>query len=209
MDHWTQIPNDDDINQTVEALAANNIQAIVVENGEEAKKKFLELVPEGSEVFANTSTTLDELGLTQEINGTVKFISIKNKVSQMPANTPDEQIKKRQIGSAMQYSTGSVHAITQDGHVLIASGSGSQLGGYAYGAEHIVWVASANKIVKDVKEGLQRIYEYTLPLEDARMKKVHGPESGSSPRKILIFNSDPAWTPNRTKLILIKEQHGF
>ena len=206
---WTQIPTDDVINKTVEALKANNIEAFVVENGEEAKKKFFELVPEKSEVFTNTSTTLDQLGITEEINESGKFVSLKNKVSEMPANTPEEQIKKRQIGTAMQYSVGSVHAITQDGHTVIASGSGSQLPGYAYGAEHVVWVASANKIVRDIQEGIQRIYEHALPLEDVRMKKVYGPESGSNPRKILIFNSDPVWTPDRTKLILVKEQFGF
>lgn len=209
MNKYTEIPSDDLINSVVEKLKENNIEAFVVENGEEAKKKFFELVPEGAEVFTNTSTTLINLGITEEVNASGKFVSLKNKVSEMPANTPEEGIKKRQIGTAMQYAVGSVHAITYDGQVLIASGSGSQIPGYAYGADHVVWVASANKIVEDLNAGLKRIYDYILPLENDRMKSVYGPDATSSPRKILIFNSDPMYTADRTKLILVKEPLGF
>ena len=116
---------------------------------------------------------------------------------------------RKQVGSAMSYAVGSVHAITNDGHVVIASGSGSQIPGYAYGASHVVWIASANKIVSNVQMGLKRIYEHILPLEDARMKKVYGPESGSSPRKILIFNAESDYAKGRTKLIIVKEPLGF
>lgn len=207
--NYTQIPSDKIINATVEALAKNNIETFVVENAEEAKKKFFELVPEGSEVFTNTSTTLDQLGISDEINESGKFVSLKNKVAKLAKEEPDETIKRRQIGTAMPYAVGSVHAITRDGHIVIASGSGSQIPGYVYGADHVVWVASANKIVADMHEGLIRIHEYILPLEDARMKKVYGPESGSTPRKILIFNSEADYNKDRTKLILVKEQFGF
>ncbi len=209
MDNYKTIPTDEIINNVIGELKKNNIEAFVAENKEEAVKKFFELVPGGAEVFTNSSTTLDQLGINEEINGSDKFVSLKNKVIQMKGDTPKDGILKKQIGTAMEYSVGSVHAITDDGHLMFASGSGSQIPGYAYGAEHVVLIASANKIVKDINAGLKRIYDYILPLEDARMKKVYGPEAGSSPRKILIFNSDPAYSPDRTKLILVKEPLGF
>ncbi len=209
MNKYTSIPSNEAIEKTVEALKANNIEAFVVENGEEAKKKFFELIPEGSKVFTNTSTTFDQLGLTSEINESGKFHSLKNEVIKIAKDDPENTVLRKQIGSAMHYATGSVHAITSDGHVVIASGSGSQIPGYAYGADHVVWVASANKIVEDINEGIKRIYEHILPLEDARMKKVYGPESGSHPRKILIFNSEGDYNKDRTKLILVKEPLGF
>jgi hypothetical protein len=209
MKNYTQIPSDDLINQTVKSLKDNNIEVFVVENGEDAKKKFYELVPEGSSVFTNTSTTFDQLGLTSEINDSGKYTSLKNEVMKIAKAEPENSIKRKQIGSAMPYAAGSVHAISSDGHVVIASGSGSQIPGYAYGADHVVWIASANKIVKDTNEGFKRIYEHILPLEDARMKKVYGPESGSFPRKILIFNGEGDMNRGRTKLILVKEPLGF
>ncbi|HVZ12204.1 MAG TPA: LUD domain-containing protein [Patescibacteria group bacterium] len=206
---WTQIPTDEVINATIAALDANNIEAFVVENGEDAKKKFFELVPEGSEIFTNTSTTLDTLGITEVLNNSGKYTSIKNKVMELAKSEPENAIHRKQIGSAMPYATGSVHAITADGHLLIASGSGSQLPGYAYGADHIVWIAGAHKLVKDVNEGIKRIYEHSLPLESARMNKVYNTTTGSNPRRILIFNNENDMNKARTKLIIVKEVLGF
>ncbi len=40
----------------------------------------------------------------------------------------------RKLGGAPDYTAGSVHAVTEDGQVLIASNTGSQLGPYASGA---------------------------------------------------------------------------
>lgn len=209
MNKYIDIPSNETIQNVVEALKANNIDAIVAENGEEAKKKFFELVPEGSSIFENTSTTLDELGISKEIHESGKYVSLKNEVAEMPAETPEQQILKRQVGTAMEYAVGSVHAITEEGHILIASGSGSQIPGYAYGALHVVWIASANKSVKDLNEGLKRIYDFILPQEDARMKKVYGPQAVSYPRRILLFNTEPPYNSGRTKLILVKEKFGF
>jgi len=51
---FNQIPSDDIINKTVEALKANGIDAIVVANQAEAKQKALELIPQGSEIMTVT-----------------------------------------------------------------------------------------------------------------------------------------------------------
>lgn len=209
MDKWTKIPSDEVINQTVETLGKNNIETFVVETGEQAKKKFLELVPEGSEVFTNTSTTLDTLGINEVLNESGKYVSLKHKVENMPGDTPEQIRERRKAGSAPEYAVGSVHAVTADGHVLIASGSGSQLPGYTYGATNIVWVVGAHKLVENIDDGIKRIYERALPLESERINKVYNTTSGSSPRRILIFNSENDSNKNRTKMIVVKEVLGF
>lgn len=100
---------------------------------------------------------------------------------------------------------GSVHAVTQDGHILIASNSGSQLPAYAYSAAHVIWVVGTQKIVKNIEEGMKRIYEYCLPLEDARAQKAYG--VGSAVNKLLIVNVEKV--PGRITIILVKEKLGF
>ncbi len=209
MDKWTKIADDTTIEATAAALAKNNIETFIVPTAEEAKKKFFELVPEGVEVFTNTSTTLDQLGITPELNDSGKFVSLKHKVASMPADKPEDARAKKAVGSAPEFAVGSVHAITSDGHLMIASGSGSQLPGYVYGADHIVWVVGAHKLVKNIDEGLKRIYEHSLPLESARMNKVYNTTAGSNPRRILIFNSENDGNKNRTKIIIVKEVLGF
>ncbi len=101
-------------------------------------------------------------------------------------------------------SIGSVHAITHQGQVLIASATGSQLAGYAFGANHIIWVVGAQKIVRNVDEGLRRIWEYSYPLENERMQTLYGVDS--FPNKILLVQGE---LPGRISVLLVKEAVGF
>src|SRR3989344_6396678 len=203
MKTWTQIPDNKVIEETAAALAKNNIETFVVETGDEAKKKFFELLPEGSEVMVNYSLTLKDLGIASEVNDSGRYKPLKDVLSKMDSKI--QGVEKRRVGSGMQYACGSAHAVTQDGRVMMTSGSGSQIPGYAYGAEHIIWVIGAHKIVKDIDEGLKRIYEHSWPLENERMKKY----GGSNPRRILTFNNENEGNKERTKEIIVKEVLGF
>jgi hypothetical protein len=111
----------------------------------------------------------------------------------------------RKIGAAPEVMIGSVHAITEDGEALIASGSGSQLGPYAYSAGSVIWVVGAQKVVTDLEEGLRRLREYSHPREDARFRAERG--SPSSLNKILILNRESV--PGRTTVILVNEELGY
>ena len=50
-EEFAKLASAEQIERTVKALEVNNIHALVAENGEEAKRLFFELVPEGAEVF--------------------------------------------------------------------------------------------------------------------------------------------------------------
>jgi len=89
--------------------------------------------------------------------------------------------------------------------VLIASNTGSQLGPYASGAGKITWVVGAQKIVKDLDEGLKRIYEYCLPLEEEHMQELY--HMGTGVNKVLIVNKEIR--PDRMTMIIVKEMLGF
>ncbi len=90
---------------------------------------------------------------------------------------------------------------------MVASGSGSQLPAYSYGATHVVWVVSTKKIVKNLDSAFERINTHVLPQEDIRMKKVYGPESGSNVNKLFILQRE--LNPARITLIFVKEDLGF
>ena len=59
----------------------------------------------------------------------------------------------RILAAAPEYVVGSVHAVTEEGSLLIASASGSQLGPIVSGAEHVIFVIGGQKIVPDLKRG--------------------------------------------------------
>lgn len=204
MKKFDELANDASIKKTVDALKANNIDTIVVKSGQNAKEKVLELLPKGAEVMDMTSVTLETLGIPKKIQESSKYNSVKKKLTQMNRETQEREMQR--IGAAPEWAIGSVHAVTEDGKVLVASNSGSQLPGYAYGASHVIWIVGAQKIVQNVDEGMKRIYEYVLPLESDRAHKAYG-VPGSFVSKLLIFNKEQ--TPGRITMVLVKEKLGF
>lgn len=200
---WNQIPSQEIITKTISALKANGIDALVVDSGGAAKQKVFDLLPLGAEVMTTSSVTLDTLEISKEINESGKYNSLKKKLSSMDRAT--QSLAMQKLGAAPEWMVGSVHAVTEDGKVIIASNTGSQLGAYAYAASHVIWVVGAQKIVKDLDAGMKRIYDYILEKETARMLKVHGVPSNVS--KLLIINKEIK--PGRITLILVKEELGF
>lgn len=199
---WTTIPNMQTIEKTIAALKENGIEALVVGSEDEAKQKALELIPEGSEVMTMTSKTLEAIGLDKIFNESGKYNSVRAKLMD---KVTDPREKKR-LGAAPEYTIGSAHAVTEDGHVLIASNTGSQLAAYVYGADHVIWIVGAQKIVKDNDEAMKRLYEYTLPLESKRAHEAYG-VPGSFISKILVV--DREIKPSRISIIFITKNLGF
>jgi len=185
------------------ALGRNGIDASVVDTGEEARRLVLDRLPDGAEVFTSTSTTLDTIGLTSVINESPRFQALQPRLLKMDRQTRGGEIRRLRAGPDI--IVGSAHAITEDGQLLVASASGSQLGPYAWGAGTVIWVAGTQKLVADLDEGMRRIEEYCYPLEDRRSRKVYG--EPSSIRKVLIINREDR--PGRMSMILVRQQLGF
>ncbi len=198
-----ELADEQTIEKTKAALKANGLEAWVVNSGEEAKAKIMELLPPGAEVMSMTSMTLEALGIAKEINTAGKYASVRSKLTSMSKDSQGSEMRK--LGAAPDWTVGSVHALTEDGHAVIASMTGSQLPAYAYGAGKVIWVVGAQKIVQDVAEGLQRINDYVFPLEDARAMKAYGVHSGVN--KLLIVNKEVQ--PGRITVIIVKEKLGF
>jgi len=55
------------------------------------------------------------------------------------------------------FALGSVHAITREGTLVIASASGSQLASYVWGAANVIFVVGAQKLVTTAEEARERI----------------------------------------------------
>ena len=82
---------------------------------------------------------------------------------------------------------------------------GSQLGPYASGAAKVILVVGTQKIVSDVEEGMARLEQYALPLEDVRAMEAYGIHS--SINKVLIINRE--FVPGRITVVLVDEALGF
>jgi LUD domain len=200
---YAELASSDRISAVARALEKNGIQAFVVERGADAKAVVESLLDDGAEVFNNTSRTLETIGVADEIERAGRYEPLRLRLYQMDREMQAREM--RTIAASPEFIVGSVHAVTDDGALLIASASGSQLGPIVSGAGHVVLVIGGQKIVTDVTEGMRRIYEYSFPLEDERARRVLGVPSGVN--NILIINR--ATLPGRITAILVNESLGF
>ncbi len=200
---FSNLASDAQIERTVKALSAHGMQAVVVQNAAEARQKVAELVPAGAEVFISSSATLSQTGITDDIDNSGRYDSVRVKLSKLNYQTQGREMLK--LGATPEYVLGSVHALTETGTAIIASATGSQLGSYGAGAAKVIWVVGSQKIVPDFAVGMQRIREYTLPLEDARAMQAYGMHS--SINKTLVVDREA--TPGRITVIIVKENLGY
>ena len=184
------------------ALRAVNIETEIVATRKAARDRVLELLPEGSEVHIGLSETMRELGVSPLVEESGRYNAIRPLLMKLDRDTQRREMAK--LATAPDYMLGSVHAVTEEGDLVIGSGTGSQLAPYANGAGHVILVAGAQKVVANLDLGLRRLREYSFPLEDARMKGLGRP--GSLLAKTLIISFD---SPGRTRLILVEEPIGF
>lgn len=202
---YTKIASDSVIKKTVEALKERNIHAIVVDTKEEAMEEIKKLIPKGASVMNGSSTTLDEIGFVDYLKeGAHGWDNVHADILNEKDKAKQARLRKESV--LADYFLGSAHAITEEGQLMIASASGSQIPSYAYTSDNVIWVASANKIVADREAGFKRIEDYVFPLEDKRMQSVGYP--GSAIARVLIIEREIM--PNRhLTLILVKEKLGF
>jgi hypothetical protein len=185
------------------ALEANGISVLRAANAAEAKEVVLDLIDEGSEVHHGASMSLDVAGITDEVDESGRYRSLRPRLFSMDRETRADEI--RRLGAAPDFMLGSVHAVTETGSMLAASMGGSQLGPYVSGAGRVILVVGTQKIVSDLEEGLRRIEEYAFPLEDARAQAAYGIHSAVN--KVLIINREI--TPGRITVVFVDEVLGF
>lgn len=98
-----------------------------------------------------------------------------------------------------------MQAVTEDGTVVMASASGSQLAAYASGAGAVIWVVGAQKIVPDLPAAIRRVETYAYPLEDRRARAAYGRPSIVA--KLLIVSHEVL--PARATLVLVRQTAGY
>ena len=116
-----------------------------------------------------------------------------------------QALEMQKLGAAPEWTVGSVHAVTEDGKIIVASATGSQMSAYVFGSPHVIFAVGSQKIVKDLDEGMKRVEEYVLPLESERAMKAYG--MPSSINKVLIINKEV--NTSRLTMFIIKEKLGF
>ena len=190
------------IDRAVAALRANGFDAMVVPDAASARELLLSLIPEGAEVGEGASMTLDDIGVTEIIEKSGRYDAVRPRMWTMNRATQMREIRK--LSAAPDVQINSVQAVTEDGRMVIASMTGSQLGPIASGAGRVILVVGSQKVVPDLATASRRVEEYSFPLEDARAQQAYGRHSAVN--KMLILNGEGV--PGRVSVILVRDAVG-
>jgi YkgG family uncharacterized protein len=200
---FAELASDAEIERAAQALEAHGIHTLIAENREEAEQMVFDLMPEGTEVFTASSQTREQLHIPADLERSERYDLVRAKLKKMHPRTQNREMVK--LGATPEYMTGSVHAAPEEGQVLIASNTGNQLGRYSAGAEKVIWMVGAQKIVRDFKAGMQRIEEYAYPREQEQLLRAMGMHSGLN--TFLMVNKEVK--PGNITMIIVKEELGF
>ncbi len=142
---FAELASDEQIAKAAAALERNGIRSLLAATGADARGLVESLLEDAAEVYNNTSQTLEAIGVADDIERSGRYQPLRLRLYRM-----DREMQRREmraLAASPDYIVGSVHALTEDGSLLIASASGSQLGPLVSGAGQVILVIGAQKIV--------------------------------------------------------------
>ncbi|MFQ3557034.1 LUD domain-containing protein [Streptomyces gramineus] len=186
-----------------DALAAHGFAVEILDDAAAARSRVRELIPEGASVLTAASETLRLSGIDDDVNTGGRYRAVRPRVLAMDRTTDADEI--RRPAACPDVIVGSVAAVTETGSLVVASGSGSRLPGYAGGAGRAIWVVGAQKLVPDLDTALRRVHEHCLPLETARTLRAYGRPSAVN--RLLVLNGEHV--AGRGSVLLLREAIGY
>jgi hypothetical protein len=184
------------------ALRARGFDVITAASAADARRRVLDLLPDGATVNTGASATLAALGISDAIERSERLAAVRPRVATMDRATEGAAIRRELASPDVMLA--SAAAVTEDGRVLLASGSGSQIGPIASGAGRVILVIGAQKVVPDLDAAFGRLTETVFPLENARAMAAYG--TGASVNQTLVLH---AGGRGRITVVLVPEAVGF
>jgi hypothetical protein len=190
------------ISTAADALRARGFDVITAASAADARRRVLDLLPDGATVNTGASATLAALGISDAIERSERLAAVRPRVATMDRATEGAAIRRELASPDVMLA--SAAAVTEDGRVLLASGSGSQIGPIASGAGRVILVIGAQKVVPDLDAAFGRLTETVFPLENARAMAAYG--TGASVNQTLVLH---AGGRGRITVVLVPEAVGF
>jgi L-lactate utilization protein LutC len=203
LDQYTTAASEETLQQVAAQINKRNIETVIVDDGDEARRLVLDRLPLSAEVLSGKSKTLQDTGIFDAMQEPGRYDALRPRYMKMDRQTQAREIRKLIAGP--DFMLGSVNAITEDGILVAASASSFQLGPYANTAGKVILVVGSQKIVPNLDAAMQRIREYVLPWEDALVRQRL--PTGSFVGKILIIERE--WVAGRMEVILVRKPVGI
>ena len=144
----------------IKGLESRNMTGYYAATKEEALKKALELIPEGSSVTMGGAMSAHEIGLVEAVkNGNYNFID-------------RDAMEDKRAAMLAAYDAdvflSSVNAMTQDGVLVNIDGNANRVSAIAQGPKKVLFIVGMNKVCDDVDGAMKRARNVAAPINAQR-----------------------------------------
>lgn len=193
-------------------LNNRHFEAYYCSTKEDALKKALELIPEGSKVGWGGALSASQIGLQDAIRKG-KY----NAIDRESCKTPEDKEKAaRDCFSADFFITGA-NALSMDGQMVNIDGMGNRVAAIVYGPKNILVIAGMNKVEETLEQAVIRARTVAAPMNQQRFLQNNPctqtgvcadckSETCICNQILITRHCRPA---GRIKLILVGEDLGF
>ena len=144
----------------IKGLESRNMTGYYAATKEEALKKALELIPEGSSVTMGGAMSAHEIGLVDAVkSGNYNFIDRDA--------TEDKRAAMLAAYDADVFLS-SVNAMTQDGVLVNIDGNANRVSAIAQGPKKVLFIVGMNKVCADIDSAMKRARNVAAPINAQR-----------------------------------------
>lgn len=195
--------------KVIRGLQSRNMTGWYAASKEEALKKALELIPEGSSVTMGGAMSAHEIGLVEAVRkGNYNFID---------RNAMEDKRAAMLAAYDVDVFLSSANAITEDGVMVNIDGNANRVSAIAQGPKKVLFIVGMNKVCDDVDGAVKRARAVAAPANAQRFglstpcSKTGSCMNCKSPDTICcqILITRFSRHPGRIHVILVNDSLGF
>jgi hypothetical protein len=145
-------------------MSSRGIETDFVETSSEALAFVLNWLPRDAVVGLGGSTSLRQIGLW----GALDELRMTVVNQQLPGVTKEERHELRRRNVMTDCYVMSCNSLVESGAIVVMNHTGNAVAALAFGAKKVLIVASVNKLVRTVEDGIGRVYHEVAPANSHR-----------------------------------------
>lgn len=155
------------VKRTIANLEKNNMKGYFLNTKEELLDLLNQLISDNTTVGVGDSVTLAELGVLDYIRD--RNLEFLDKYKSDITRAEKQEIYLKNFSSDTFMC--STNALTEKGELFNIDGNGSRVAPLIYGPDQVIIVTGINKIVRTLDEAVERVRQYSAPIDAKRLGK--------------------------------------
>ena len=146
--------------RVINGLQSRNMTGYYARTKEEALRKALKLIPEGSSISMGGSMSVHEIGLSEVLK--------TDKYNFIDRDATEDKRAAMLAGYDADIFLSSCNAMTEDGILVNIDGNANRVSCIAQGPKKVIFIVSMNKVCIDVDAALKRARNVAAPINAQR-----------------------------------------